>query len=352
MVSTVVSLEMHETIFYHHMPMISQAQRVDILHPLTSLEWKECQQLPVEMSSATAVWHRGKLYVGGWTSGSYKNSARLYVYTPTTDTWDKNMIDTPTYLFALTTYHYHLLLVGGIEYVSEHSNGNITNKLWTWSELHRWQETLPPVGLKRHNVCVVNYRDHLLVAGGMALEGTLKHIEVYNGSHWSFAQPLPMGYYVLKSAILDQHWYLMGGKRSSQGYSIKDSMVHFSSLDSILASCQLSETSQLPSIWKRLIDAPYQSSSAAVFGSRLIAVGGGEGVARPSSTVHAYSFQTNSWTHVGDMPFKASRTCSVVLPTGELMVVGGTDGVHFMTNVLKVTITGNLWLTLLLILLH
>ena len=38
---------------------------VDILHPLASLEWKECQELPVGMSDATAVWYEDKLYVGG-----------------------------------------------------------------------------------------------------------------------------------------------------------------------------------------------------------------------------------------------------------------------------------------------
>lgn len=75
---------------------------------------------------------------------------------------------------------------------------------------------------KCHSACVVSYRDHLLVAGGIASWSQSSNVvEVYNGSHWMhiymFAQPLPiaMGYFGLKSAILDQYWFLMGGKNSS-----------------------------------------------------------------------------------------------------------------------------------------
>ena len=89
------------------------------------------------MSDATAVWHRDKLYVGGRVSGSStsyrRDSARLYIYILTTDTWG-TPIDTASYLFALITYHSRLVLVGGREYVSENVMGNITNKLWTLNE--------------------------------------------------------------------------------------------------------------------------------------------------------------------------------------------------------------------------
>ena len=43
------------------------------------------------MKDATAVWHRNKLYVGGNTAKMYEDDASLYVYTPTTDTWDMDI---------------------------------------------------------------------------------------------------------------------------------------------------------------------------------------------------------------------------------------------------------------------
>ena len=295
------------------------------------MEWKEYRQFPVGMSDATAVWQGDKLYVGGGTSAHRRDDARVYIYNPTTDTWD-TPIDTPVNGFALTTYRSQLVLVGGREYAGDES---YVNKLWTLNKHGQWQETLPPMRTKRQCVCAMSYRDHLLVAGGKTSDGISCIVEVYNGSHWFFTQSLSMGCYNLKSAILDQHWYLMGG-------FLADDTVHYASLDSLLASCLPSETSQLSSVWKRLTDAPYAYSGVVVLSGTLIAVGGGKGELSPASTVHAYSFHTNSWIHIGDMPFEASNTCSVVLPTGELMVVGGFGGICDIVNVLKATINGNL----------
>ena len=282
--------------------------------------------MPLETIDATAVWHEDKLFVGGGTSANYEDDARLFIYTPTTDTWD-TPIDTPVYWFGLTTYHSQLVLVGGRAYTGEEL---YSNKLYVLNEHNQLEEALPPMRTRRHSVCAVSYRDHLLVAGGMkSFADILNVIEVFSGSHWSFAQPLPVGYFDLKSVILDQHWYLMGGSRNS---SRQENVVQCISLNLLLASCQPSETSQSLSIWKILPNTPHRFSTPAVFGRRFMAIGGGGH--HQSSSVHAYSFQTNSWIYIGDMPFVASSTCSVVLPTGELMVVGG------LRSILKATITG------------
>ena len=291
------------------------------------------------MNTATAVSYGDKLYVGGgYTSGiNFRDSARLYIYTPTTNTWDAP-IDTPVYWFALTTYHSQLVLVGGKKYVDRNVLENFTNKLWTLSEHGQWQETLPPMRTKRSSACAVSYRDHLLVAGGATPDGSSNVVEVFNGSEWLLTNPLLYRDNDFVSAVLDEHLYFMGGEKIGKE-------VHYASLDSLLASCQPSETSQPSSVWKKLSDAPYEFSKAVVFGSRLIAVGGGSSYF--TSIVHAYcgSFHTNSWIHVGDMPFAVTKTCSVVLPTGELMVVGGLNrGIRYIANVLKATIKGNLWL--------
>ena len=89
---------------------------------------------------------------------------------------------------------------------------------------------------------------------------------------------------------------------------------------------------------EKLTDAPHAHSSTAVFGGRLIAVGD----KYPSSTnIHAYFFHTNSWIHVGDTPFDISNTCSLVLPTGELMVMGIPERSGGVRAVLRATIKGD-----------
>ena len=295
--------------------------------------------MPIGICDATAVWHEDKLYIGGgWTPGGLRCNARLYIYTPTNDTWDAP-IDTPVFGFFLTTFHSQLVLIGGRIFITENFEGEHTNKLWTLGEDGEWQETLPPMSIKRRNTCAVSYGDHLLVAGGWTLHGSSNVVEVFNNinDHWTFAQPLPMSYYDLKCAILDQHWYLVGGKSGSLADNVQEKAVHYASLESLITS---SETSS--SVWKRLTDVPKTYSSPAVFGSRLIAIGG-SGVSSCSSVIHAYSSHTKSWIHVGYMRFATSSTCSAVLPTGELMVVGGFESIGFtsMRNVSKISIRGN-----------
>jgi N-acetylneuraminic acid mutarotase len=292
------------------------AWQVDILHPCAELEWRECGRLPVGMHNAQAVWLGDKLYVGGGRTvlGFEICDTRLYIHTPTTDTWSH--IDTPVYNFALITYHSQLVLVGGREFVGEGRDGPVTNKLWTLTEHDQWRETLPPMTTKRHSASAVEFADNILVAGGEDDKGrSVDIVEVYNGHHWAEAQCLPKPCYEIKSTVLNGHWYLMGGW--GQGEE-----VYYASLDSLVASCRPSEKS-LPSVWKRLRDVPHVRSSTAVFGNKLIAVGG-QGYP-PSSSIHAYSPHTKSWVHVGDMPVGLGSTCTAVLPTGDLMVIGGLD---------------------------
>ena len=82
----------------------------------------------------------------------------------------------------------------------------------------------------------------------------------------------------MKSTVLDGHWYLMGGVGQKEE-------VYYASLDSLVASCQPSEK-PLPSVWKRLPDVHHECSSIAVFGNRLIALGGLRGRSPSSSILH------------------------------------------------------------------
>ena len=281
------------------------------------------------MHNAQAVWLGDKLYVGGGrTLGNGRDDARLYIYTPTTDT-----IDTPVYRFALITYHSQLVLVGGMEYVGERRGGPVTSKLWTLTEHDQWRETLPPMTTKRYRASAVEFAGKIIVAGGEDDKGrAIDIVEVYNGHHWAEAQCLPKPDCNMKSTVFDGHWYLMGGV--GQGKE-----VYYASLDSLVASCQPSEK-PLPSVWKRLPDVPHERSSTAVFGNRLIAVGGG---GYPfSSSIHAYSPHTQSWLHVGDMPVELYSTCTAVLPTGELMVIGGLSRTYIVEScVYKTSLNGN-----------
>ena len=285
--------------------------QVDALHPLASLEWRECREPPVSFGGAKAVWLKDKVYVAGGTAfGSIRNKARLYIYTPATDTW--TTLDTPVYFSALTTYHSQLVLVGGMEYIGENVEGERTNKLWTLSENGQWQETLPPMPKICGSPSAVSHGDHLLVISG----DYSNKVYVYNGHHWASAQHPPQHLYSLKSTVFNGHWYLMG----------EGGIVYSASLDSLLASCQPSETSQPSSLWKRLgTNAPSKFCCPVAFGNRLVAVGKRSliGKATPSC-LYAYSSHTQSWVHMADaplIPIFSTYPCAVLLPSNELIFV-------------------------------
>ena len=290
------------------------------------------------MQDAQAVWLGDKLYVGGGdTSGRQRDNASLYMYTPTTDTWSR--INTPVYFYALITYRSQLVLVGGKEYAGEGIDGLVTNKLWTLTEDGQWSsETLPPMSAKRCRTSAVEFADNILVAGGAdGKQKATAMVEVYDGHQWAKAQCLPKPLFVSTSAVFNGNWYLMGGCEKQKG-------VHYATLDSLVASCQPNEV-PLPSLWKRLPDLPYGSSSAAVFGNRLVAVGGsGDSFDNTIPSILAYSSHTQSWVHVWDLPFVLSSTCTAVLPTGELMMIGGTtfrDGNPWDSCVYKANLNDN-----------
>ena len=262
----------------------------DILHPLTSLEWQKCSRPPdllhVLLDKA-AVCLGDKVYISG---------DKLYIYTPTTDTWAVK--DTPVRYFALVVYHSQLVLVGG-----RMTGGSVTNKLWTLDRHNQLKETLPPMTVGRSWASAVEYSNNIIVAGGW--DDQRRDVEVYNGHHWAIAQSLPIACRGMNSAILNGHWYLTGGE--GQGEE-----VYYASLESLIASCQPSGR-HLPSAWSRLADVPHVYSILVAFGNRLVAIG---------YNIQAYSPYSQSWVHVGDRPGGDLAIAAAVLPSGDLMVAG------------------------------
>ena len=272
-------------------------------------------------STAHAVWLKDKVYVaGGVTSGNFSNAAKLYIYIPATDTW--TTLGTPVCWFGLTTYHSQLVLVGGRKYDGRNILGAATNKLWTSSENDQWQETLPPMPKPCDAPSAVSHGDHLLVI----TDDDPNKVYVYNGHHWTSAQHPPQPLHFINSTIFNGDWYVMGS----------GGVVYSASLDSLLAICQPSETSQPSPLWKKVTDVPSRWCCPAVFGNRLVAVGKGS----PDTTIsslYAYSPLTQFWVHMRDTPSipihlpSMSTPYAVLLPSTdpELMIMSGRTACQY-----------------------
>ena len=273
----------------------------------------------------------GKVFVGGGkpSTEDTNTSTELHIYLPKIDLWC--ILQTPTYYFALTTYHSQLVLIGGYNIGA---NNTLTNELWTL-HYNQWLQTLPPMQSKRYGASAVSHGEHLIVAGGTGGKyyETLDIVEVYDGQHWSYVQPLPNTSGDMKSVVLNGCWYLMGGDEQGED-------VYYASLDELITSCEMSQ----PSIWKLLPIVPCWYSTPAVLGKRLVSIGGIRpipNVSLYSNIIYAYSHITESWVHAGEMPITMANTCSTVLPTGELTVIGGLPE-SASKSVFKVTLEGEL----------
>ena len=163
----------------------------------------------------------------------------------------------------------------------------------------------------------MSYQDYLIVASGYSLivaSGySLNTVEVFDGQQWVTADPLPESCCSMKSTSHDGHYYLMGG-----------TSVFYTSLQSLVEKAtQHPPTSPIntdqPSVWKTLTDTPYEHSNTTIFGGALVAAGG----CPNQSSLHLYFPLTQSWLPAGEMPLGVDSTCTVTLPTGEMMVIGG-----------------------------
>ena len=295
---------------------------MNLLHPLTSLEWSEYCEIPVGVYIAQAVLVGKKAYIGGRILHA-RSPSGLLVYDFTKDSWD--ILDTPTEDYALAAYHSQLVLVGGIDPNTE----KVTNELWVLDEQHHWTQPLLPMTTERCYASALSAGNHLIVAGGCRDGSPLATVEVYDGHQWKQVQSLPKACYSMKSALLEGNWYLAGGME--QGWK-----VYHTSLESLIAT---SEEAVETSVWKKLPNTPLESSTLAVLNNQLITLEAGYYY---NPAIHVYSPNKNFWVHVGELPIACYSHCTLVLSTGELLVVGTRPGLS--SCLFKANIGGNLHL--------
>ena len=295
---------------------------MDILHPLVSLKFEDCKELRLGTNYAQAVWMNvtRKLYVGAMlTTGTRRDHAKLYIFDPANNSWDE--LDTPVYYFAMTTYNNDLVIVNGRQYINNEKSGPLTDKVLSFNA--QWQQVhgVPAMNRKRCATSAVSHGLFLIVAGGYIDSGMSDIVEVFTGQQWVFVSSLPGCGVEMKSVVLDGKWFLVGGREQGRN-------AYYATFESLTLEALHQSKGE---VWRKLPQLPYERSSPAVFGQRLIAVGGiNEWPGYPISTtaINAYCPDTKSWIYVEDLPKRLQSSCVVVLPSGELMVIGGMEGVE------------------------
>ena len=270
--------------------------------------------MPIKMGTTVqSVAIGDTVYVGGGRADNDRNMCTVMKLEQ--DQWTKLPEYTAKY-FAMTSLANRLVMVGGVD----QRNKKCTNQLAVF-ESGDWAHPYPPMNIARHSSTAVSFTNHIIVAGGYADQvRALSSVEVLDvaSRRWYIAQSLPNPRSSLKSTIIGNTLYLMGGvdytKRATK-------TVHHFDLNQLIAKA-LSNL-DTPILWQTLQEVPVVWSAPLSIGRSLLAVGGLDDRGNPSSSIHLYQPDTRRWVKVGDLPTaQCYCTCSV-LPSGEVIVAGG-----------------------------
>ena len=257
---------------------------------------------------------RGAAVVDGNVAYFMNRNGEVCSYNLTSKEWSK--LPKCSYQYSsLAVVNGQLTAIGGCK--NAFTKDAYTNKLLS---LPGYREIFPPMPTKRRSTTALTSKEHLIVAGGLIgpfINDSITTVEVMGTKTraWSTVANLPHPYYYASGTICGDQLYMLGG---SDGKGMTKSVLTCS-----LTELLQSSSSSSSSIWHRVADAPAYYSTCAAVNGELLAVGGNDKDRKPTAAIHKYNPTTNSWDLISNMPTARYWSLVVVLPTNELMVVGG-----------------------------
>ena len=304
--------------------------QVPLQFPL-KLRWRCGPDMVFRMGGyVQSVVVQGRVYVGGGNAGFGSHDNYIVMeYDISLDKWAK----LPPYRaqgFAMAVINDQLVLVGGCE------PGHYSKVLGVWrAESKEWRHPYSDMPTARSVCSAVVRNEWLAVAGGVG-DGVVRlaSVEVMNTDieQWYTAPPMPIPWTEMKTAIVGDTCYFMGGfieshvSATTVGYSVS-----LSALIPQLNSQDFEEGTQgrggQHQLWKEIPGLGLHttlSSPLSISGS-LLAVGGvGEGHCALTA-IHLYLPNTGEWVKVGDLP-TPRYNCTCAMITDRRMLVAGGEG--------------------------
>ncbi len=292
----------------------------NLLTPGAKLVWRECAELPFAMYSAQAVVINGIVYVGGGAYGSNAERCTICRYHPGEDKWAR-LPPSPVRYFGVGQVSGQLVLVGGVV----PSTGKVTGDVHVFiSESQQWERSIPAMPTARWALSVVSHSTVLIACGGSDdLYRPLPTVELYNSeaSQWHQCPPLPAPRQWMSTVTIGDTLFLAGGFGSHTTSSASQS-VFSASLSSLIDRATHHSSDRL---WTTLEDTPYYRSTSASVGGCLLVLGGTdkpEG-GKVGASIHTYLPTSSTWHPMGQLPLPLYRLTAVLLPTNELLIIGG-----------------------------
>ena len=290
----------------------------DLFSGPLNIKWKEGAPALVGRYNHTAVWLNGLVYVGGGSDTGYKESYIINCYDPVNNSWSSS-INTPYHDFAMTTLNNKLVTAGGKD-----RSGKKTTQVFILDagQLKDYAKMITA----RLLATAAGHQGMLIITGGYDDKGKkLSSTELFdsNNGQWYKCSDLPQPHSSLKSVIVDNILYLLGGANKG-GYS---PAVFTAPLDTL-------STHQLK--WNTHQDAPCsRSAPVSVNGTHLLIVGGHKytgGKTTFTSDIHKLNKVSHSWEAIGHIPSARCRSAAVSTDDNRVIVIGGDNDKYEVTN--------------------
>ena len=266
------------------------------------LNWRKSESAPCKMEAQASLVNGAIAFFNPY------NSSDLYTVDSEDKTWSA-FPGCPYRSFGLAVVNDYLTTIGG------ENDSEITNKILSLNFKGEWAEHFPPMPTQRYGTVAVCSRQSLIVAGGRGESYTLLDtVEVMNTEtlQWSTASSLPFPLIYASATICQDRVYLMGYEMSDAPRSVL-----FCSVGDLLQS------QDTGTVWHQAADLPVHHSTCATLCGKLLAVGGKDDSKNHTTAIHQYFPVTNSWEVISHMYCGRSSPLVAVLPSNELMVVGG-----------------------------
>ena len=270
-----------------------------------ALEWRDGGKSPIIMERGDAVSNRNIIYFVSTCGESCS-------FNMITGKWN-DLPKCPYGYSSLAIIYGHLTAIGGCTFDKFEPQNKLVSRMGD----RGWVDYFPPMPTKRWKSAAVTTELYLVVAGGKK-ETTLQlnTVEVMDiqNVEWSTVASLPHPYSEASAAICGDIIYMLGGFDDT------------GKTKSVLA-CSLTELLQRrkrsTDVWSRVADVPTTRSTCAAVNGHLLAIGGMDAQNRKASAIYEYSTTTSSWDLISNMPTPQYNRLVAVLPTNEMIVVGG-----------------------------
>jgi len=273
----------------------------------------------------TAVFCDGKVYIGGGEEGRVGElygtaSYRIDVYIPASNLWNPS-INTPCCNFAMATLNNHLIIAGGRD-----RGQKVTNRVFMLKG--NQVKKYPRMNTARCDATAVSEKRILVIAGGEDDQNqTLSTTELFDSitGHWYTTSDLPLPYSELKSVVVGNTIFMLGGYKQDGSYS---PTVLIASLDTLSSPPSL--------IWKYQQNTPWcRSAPVNIHGGEILTVGGvkktGTCYVR-SCNIHIFNKVSRSWDITGQIPSARQALAAVSIADNKIILIGGKDDKDQHTN--------------------